>query len=145
MSAPLPPLLVEVRDDLLALPVSERVLLLAEFAAELPAMPDEYAAHPERCERVQECQSPVFLVVEVDEHDVVTLHATAPVEAPTTRGLASILVQGLSGLSADEALAVPEDFPLSLGLDSAVSPLRLAGMAGMLRRAQRQVTAKRHP
>jgi len=72
----------------------------------------------------------------------VQLHATAPREAPTTRGFASILVQGLSGLTPAEVLAVPADFPQMLGLDAAVSPLRLRGMSGMLARTKRQVAEK---
>jgi cysteine desulfuration protein SufE len=70
------------------------------------------------------------------------MHAIAPAEAPTTRGFASILVQGLTGLTADEVLAIPADFPQSIGLTRAVSPLRIAGMTGMLMRAKRQVRAK---
>ena len=70
-----------------------------------------------------------------------TMHATAPPEAPTTRGFASILAQGLTGLSAAEVLAVPGDFPQTLGLTRVVSPLRISGMTGMLLRAQRQVRA----
>ncbi|MEK6344557.1 MAG: SufE family protein, partial [Curtobacterium sp.] len=58
---------------------------------------------------------------------------------PTTRGFASILAQGLSGLTVDEVLAVPADYPLTIGLSEAVSPLRIRGMVGMLGRVQRQV------
>jgi cysteine desulfuration protein SufE len=82
-------------------------------------------------------------VVDVDADDRVAMHATAPAEAPTTRGFASILAQGLTGLTADEVLAVPDDFPQSIGLTRAVSPLRIAGMTGMLMRAKRQVRTKR--
>ena len=71
------------------------------------------------------------------------MHATAPKEAPTTRGFASILAQGITGLTPDAVLAIPDDFPQSIGLTRAVSPLRIAGMSGMLRRAKRQVAAKR--
>ena len=67
-----------------------------------------------------------------------------PREAPTTRGFASILVQGIAGLSADEVLAIPDDYPQSIGLTRAVSPLRFSGMTGMLMRVKRQVRAKRH-
>ena len=52
------------------------------------------------------------------------MHATAPEEAPTTRGFACILAQGLTGLTVDEVLAIPADFPQSIGLTRAVSPLR---------------------
>ena len=80
----------------------------------------------------------MFIFVEV-EHGRVHLHATAPAESPTTRGFASILVQGLDGLSIDEVLDVPADYPQSLGLSEAVSPLRVRGMTGMLARVKRQV------
>ena len=66
----------------------------------------------------------------------------APAEAPTTRGFASILAQGIAGLTAREVLDIPADFPQSLGLTRAVSPLRIAGMTGMLMRAKRQVQAR---
>ncbi|WP_322409161.1 SufE family protein [Microbacterium invictum] len=141
-SSDVPAALAEIRDEFLELPEPERLQLLLEFSQELPAIPDELADHPELLERVAECQSPVFIIVEVDADGVVAMHATAPAEAPTTRGFASILVQGLTGLSADEVLAVPDDYPQSIGLTRAVSPLRIAGMTGMLGRAKRQVRAK---
>ncbi|MFJ6652354.1 SufE family protein [Microbacterium sp. NPDC091313] len=139
----LPASLAEIREEFLELAEPERLQLLLEYSQELPAVPAEYEGHPEMCERVAECQSPVYIVVDVDADDRVAMHATAPAEAPTTRGFASILVHGLTGLSADEVLAVPDDFPQSIGLTRAVSPLRIAGMTGMLMRAKRQVRAKR--
>ncbi|UJP12623.2 SufE family protein [Microbacterium elymi] len=137
----LPDTLAEIRDEFLELEESERLQLLLEFSHELPAVPERYQDHPELYERVSECQSPVFIALEVDADRTVAMHATAPPEAPTTRGFASILVQGITGLSAAEVLAIPGDYPQSLGLTRAVSPLRLAGMTGMLVRAQRQVRA----
>lgn len=89
-----------------------------------------------------ECQSPIFLRTEVDGAGpaaVVHLFFSAPQEAPTTRGFAGILHEGLDGLSAAEVLAVPADVTSRLGLAQAISPLRLRGMAGMLGRVQRQV------
>ena len=138
----LPEQLAEIRDDFLGLEGKERLQLLLEFSNELPALPERYADHPDLFERVEECQSPVFIFVEVDDSDVVHLFAMAPKEAPTTRGFASILAQGLAGLTADEVLAVADDFPQGLGLTEAVSPLRIRGMTGMLARIKRQVRAK---
>ena len=137
----LPGPLAEIRDDFLSFTEQERLQLLLEFSNELPALPERYAEHPELLERVEECQSPVYLFVDVVDGEV-QVHATAPAEAPTTRGFASILVQGLSGLSVESVLAVPADFAFDLGLTSAVSPLRLRGMTGMLGRIQRQVREK---
>jgi cysteine desulfuration protein SufE len=138
----LPEQLAEIREDFLGLEVRDRLQLLLEFANELPELPERYRDHPDLLERVEECQSPVFIFVEVDDAGLVHMFATAPKEAPTTRGFASILAQGLSGLEAQEMLAVPDDFPNTLGLTEAVSPLRIRGMTGMLARAKRQVRAR---
>lgn len=142
VSAPeLPESLAAIRDDFLALDQPDRLQLLLEFANELPELPERYADHPDLLERVEECQSPVFIFVDVED-DIVHLHATAPKEAPTTRGFASILVQGLAGLSTDEVLEIPDDYPLTLGLTEAVSPLRIRGMTALLGRSKRQVREK---
>ena len=141
--AVLPESLADIRDEFLELPESDRLQLLLEFSQELPPVPAEYENHPELYERVAECQSPVFIVIDVDADGIVAMHATAPPEAPTTRGFASILAQGITGLTADEVLSIPADFPQSIGLTRVVSPLRISGMTGMLMRAKRQVLAKR--
>ncbi len=137
----LPDSLAQIQHDFLELEQRERLLLLLEFANELPELPEKYGAHPDLLERVEECQSPVFIFVEVDD-GIVHLHATAPKEAPTTRGFASILVQGLDGLSVEQVLAVPDFYPQDLGLTEAVSPLRIRGMTALLGRTKRQIRAK---
>ena len=120
---------------------NEKLQLLLEFSDELPPLPERYAGHDELLERVDECQSPLFLVVEVaeDEDRSVHLFFHAPAESPTTRGFAGILHEGLDGLPAAEVLAVPDDAPYRFGLGEAVSPLRLRGMVAMLSRIKRQV------
>lgn len=138
----LPESLAEIRDDFLDLEVKERLQLLLEFSNELPELPERYRDHPDLFERVEECQSPIFIVVEVDADSAVHLFATAPQEAPTTRGFASILVQGIEGLSAAQVLDVADDYPSMLGLTAAVSPLRIRGMTAMLARIKRQVRAR---
>ena len=136
-AVPLPPALAEIREDFLALGEKDRLQLLLEFSNELPELPESYRDQPDLFERVVECQAPVFIAVEVDAAGRVHLHATAPAESPTTRGFASILAQGLEGLTVDEVLTVPADFPQTLGITRAVSPLRLRGMSGLLGRAKR--------
>ncbi len=120
--AELPATLAEIREDFLALEQHDRLQLLLEFSQQLPPLPERYAAHPDLLEKVVECQSPVYLFVEVGDDRIVKLFVTAPRESPTTRGFASILVQGLEGLTVEEVLAVPPDFPLDIGLTEAVSP-----------------------
>ena len=138
----LPAPLAEIREEFLALELRDRLQLLLEFSNELPDLPERYVGHPDLLERVEECQSPVFIFVEVVDGRV-AMHATAPREAPTTRGFASILAQGLSGLTVDEVLRdVPDDYPQTIGLAQAVSPLRLRGMTALLGRAKRQLREK---
>jgi len=138
----LPAALAEIRTDFRELGIKDRLQLLLEFSNELPELPAQYQDHPDLFERVEECQSPVFIFVEIDDQQIVHLWATAPKEAPTTRGFASILVQGLAGLTVDEVLAVPDDYPSDLGLTEAVSPLRIRGMTALLGRTKRQIREK---
>jgi cysteine desulfuration protein SufE len=119
-----------------------RLQLLLEFANELPELPERYRDHPDLLERVEECQSPVYIFVEVDDAGIVQLFATAPRESPTTRGFASIVSQGLAGLTVEQVLAVPDTYPQELGLTEAVSPLRIRGMTALLGRAKQQLLRK---
>ena len=137
------PRLQEIADEFAAVPETERLQLLLEFAQELPPPPARYAAQHDLLERVPECQTPLFLAVELDPDAAVHLFFDAPPEAPTTRGFAGILHAGLDGLDADEVLATPGEFSSQLGLQDLVSPLRLRGMAAMLARIKRQIRERR--
>ena len=141
----LPPALAELAEDFHAVGQQERLQLLLELSKELPDVPERYAGKLDQMERVDECQSPLFLAVEVDEDAERTVHLffDAPAEAPTTRGFAGILHEGLDGLPAEDVLAVPDDAPFRFGLADAVAPLRLRGMVGMLTRIKRQVHLRR--
>ena len=134
----LPPGMAELVEDFAAVSTSDRLQLLLELSDELPALPERYAGHLAQMEQVHECQSPLFLAVEVQD-DVVRVFFDAPLESPTTRGFAGILHAGLDGLSTADVLAVPDDAPYRFGLAEAVSPLRLRGMLSMLSRIKRQV------
>lgn len=146
----LPPAFAEIARDFSSASTRERLDLLLEFSDDLPPLPQRFADDRDGMEQVDECQSPVFLTVEVEParggaDATVRLYFDAPHEAPTTRGFAGILHAGLDGLSAGAVLAVPDDAPMRLGLAEAVSPLRLRGMVGMLSRIKRQVRLKSAP
>ena len=133
------PRLQEIAGDFGAVPGNVRLQLLLEFSEELPPLPARYAGPHDLLERVPECQTPLFLAVEVDHAGTVHLFFDAPPESPTTRGFAGILHAGLDGLNAEEVLATPGEFSSQLGLADVVSPLRLRGLAAMLARIKRQV------
>lgn len=129
-------------EDFNSVTVKEKLDLLLEFSEALPTLPDRYRDHPDLLERVEECQTPIFLFVELEDQKKVRLFFKAPEEAPTTRGFASILFSVIDGLPAEQVLDFDDDFPTKLGLAEAVSPLRMRGMRGMLQRIKRQVAEK---
>ncbi|CBT76194.1 SufE family protein [Glutamicibacter arilaitensis] len=132
----------EIVEEFIEVPEADRLELLLEYSRELPELPARLADHPELFEQVVECQSPLFLVVEVgaEANHTVNLFFSAPPEAPTTRGFASVLAAGLDGADAASILAVPDDMPQQLGLTRALSPLRMRGMTAMLGRIKRQIS-----
>jgi cysteine desulfuration protein SufE len=126
-----------VIEDFSLVEAKDRLELLLEYSEALPELDPKFEDHPELLERVEECQSPVFIAVEGNQEKI-DLHFSAPREAPTTRGFASVLNSALNGLSAKEILELSDDFPSQLGLDKLISPLRVRGMRGMLFRIKRK-------
>jgi cysteine desulfuration protein SufE len=128
---------LDVIEDFSLVADSDKLELLLEYSEKLPELDARFGGHPELMERVEECQSPVFIAVEGNEQ-VISLHFSAPRESPTTRGFASVLSSALNGQSAKDILELPDDFPSELGLDKLISPLRVRGMRGMLARIKRK-------
>lgn len=128
----------EIVEEFADTPKELRLPLLLEFANALPPLPERLLEDHASMEPVEECQAPLFLAVDVAP-DEVRLYFDAPPEAPTSRGFASVLHQGLDGATPDEVLSTPNDFYLSMGLEELVTPLRMRGMAGMLARVKRRV------
>lgn len=124
----------EVIDNFTLIPESERLNMLLEYSEALPEPPDEHAGFD--FERVEECQSPVYVAVELSEEKV-ELYFDAPREAPTTRGFASVLHSALNGSSVREVLDFDESFPDKLGISHLISPLRMRGIRGMIARIKR--------
>ena len=132
----------EIIEAFQEVPQNVKLELLLEYSEALPALPERYQDHPELLERVEECQSPVYLFVEVDAETTVHIFLTAPDEAPTTKGFASILQLALDQEKAETVLSFDESFVDALGITDLVSPLRIRGLQGMLMRIKRQVKEK---
>jgi cysteine desulfuration protein SufE len=142
MAMALPERLEEIVEEFADLPGNLRLEALLDYSRRVPPLPPELAANRDALERVHECQTPFFVATELRDDGAVELYFDAPPEAPTTRGFAGILYQGLNGSSAEEVLATPETFYAPMGLDQVVSPLRLRGIAAILARLKRQVRAQ---
>ncbi len=117
----------------------ERIDLLIDFAKNLPPLPEHLAALKDASHRVEECQSPVYLFVEMVGPRV-ALYADAPIEAPTVRGFVSLLLEGLNGATVDEVLKVPGDLVERCALQEVLGMLRVRGLSGVLRRIKSEVT-----
>lgn len=135
----IPPALDKVVRRFAQAPKDLRVQALLQYARKVPPLPPHLADDRSALEQVHECQTPFFLATSVESDGTVHLFFDAPVESPTVRGFAGILYEGLEGATADEVLAVPNDFYAPMGLGEVVSPLRLRGMGAILARMKRQV------
>jgi cysteine desulfuration protein SufE len=135
-----PTTLDEIVSELAEADKQERIEMLIDLAKALPALPDRLAGHRDAAHRVEECQSPVYLFVDLDAGDRVTLHADAPIEAPTVRGFVALLVDGLRGSTVEEVLAVPNDLVDRAGMTEILGMLRVRGLGGVLRRVKSEVT-----
>jgi cysteine desulfuration protein SufE len=106
----------------------ERLELLLEYAEGLPPLPPRYQAEKERGEhRVHECQTPVFLWVEVNNGQVQVYADVAP-EAPTVKGFVGILADAFTGATPEEVFSVGSDLLQRLGLLQALGMMRMRGL-----------------
>lgn len=135
----------QVVEEFADTPRELRLPLLLEFADSLPPLPDHLQDDRDSMEPVEECQTPLFLAVDVTPGGTVRLYFDAPREAPTSRGFAAVLFQGLDGATPEEVLATPNDFYMSMGLEELVTPMRMRGLSGMLSRVKRRVATGMTP
>jgi cysteine desulfuration protein SufE len=118
-----------------------RLELLLDYSRKLPELPARFhAARAQGVNRVPECQSPVFLVLERDGAGV-ALHADAPREAPTVRGFISLLSRSVQGASPAAVAELPPDILDQLGLAEALGMTRMQGLAAMVGRIRRMAGA----
>jgi cysteine desulfuration protein SufE len=145
-SAPLQPQLPEklaaIATMFKSAPKPLRLQALLEYSKKLPPVPDKYLEHPEFMQPVPECASPFFLVTELipgQAEDHVKMFFKVPEEAPTVRGYAGILTEGLQGATPEEILNVPDQFYMEMGLSELITPMRLRGMGAILQRLKNAV------
>lgn len=111
-----------------------RLQWLLRYAKNFPPLPKELAeARDAGLNRVEECQTPLFLWVAVRD-GVVTLHADAPRDAPTVRGFVGFLMEVLNGAPAAEVAQLPLDLLDRMGLGEVLGVLRTQGLGSVIRR-----------
>jgi cysteine desulfuration protein SufE len=120
---------------------STRLETLLDYSRKLPALPPRLEEQKGQAEhRVHECQTPVFLWVEVEDGQV-HIHADVPRESPTVRGFISLLARSLEGAPPDEVARIPDDLLDQLGLSETLGMTRTQGLTAILHRIKRSVAA----
>ena len=90
---------------------------------------------------VHECMTPVWLWVR-DDGGEARVHAKVGEEAPTLRGIVSVIIHGYSGGPIEELAALPRDLVQRLGLGGVVRMNRMVGLSAMIERIRREAGAR---
>jgi cysteine desulfuration protein SufE len=116
-----------------------RLETLLDYSRKLPPLPERLEEEKARGDhRVHECQTPVFLWVEVEDGKV-HIHADVPRESPTVRGFISLLARALDGAAPEDVAQVPDDLLDQLGLSETLGMTRTQGLTAILQRIKRTV------
>lgn len=127
-----------------------RLAVLLDYSERLPALPEELAARRDAGEnRVPECMTPVFMWVVPDEDagdgggpggsadPAVRLFVDVGEEAPTVRGILSVIVSAYDGERASTLAALPTDLLRRLGLLQHLRMNRAMGLDAIIGRFRR--------
>jgi cysteine desulfuration protein SufE len=115
----------------------EKLELLVDFANGLPALPPEYEARKAvEDRRVHECQTPVFLWMEIDGGTARLVAEVAP-EAPTVKGFVAVLAAAVNGRPAADVAAISDDILERMGLAEVLGILRTRGLRAIVARVKR--------
>lgn len=120
-------------------PAQDRLELLLDYAMRMPDIPEELQPIRDQMEPVPECQSPVYLFARIDDGRV-HYDIDVPREAPTVRGFAGILYDGLNDATPEAIAATPNDLYERLGLHQVLSPQRVRGLSALLWRMKRRAS-----
>ena len=116
-----------------------RLETLLDYSKRLPPLPERYEAEKQQgYNRVHECQTPVYLWVEVDQGRV-HIHADVPRESPTVRGFISLLAGTLDNQTPEVVAQLPDDLLDQLGLSETLGMTRTQGLTAILNRIKRSV------
>jgi cysteine desulfuration protein SufE len=116
-----------------------RLETLLDYSKRLPPLPERYEAEKQQGHnRVHECQTPVYLWVEVNQGRV-HIHADVPRESPTVRGFISLLTQTLDNQTPEAVAQLPDDLLDQLGLSETLGMTRTQGLTAILNRIKRSV------
>lgn len=134
-SSNIPPRLQEIIDEFNWLEGAEKLQLLLEYSEKMPPLPD-WLNKESNMEQVHECMTPVFVHAEKKNGGMV-YYFDIPAEAPTVRGYASLISEGVRGETPETIINLPDDFYQEMGLHTVITHQRLRGISAILARLKR--------
>ena len=112
----------------------DQMQYLIELGQSLPGLD---AQHKIEANRVQGCQSNVWLIARPDENKPAAIQFEADSDAIIVKGIVAVLLAAYSGRTAEEILAYPiDDIFKRLQLTRFLSPMRSNGLHSMVKRIQ---------
>lgn len=136
----------DIAADFTAVDDDLRLSMLLDFARKLPALPPELEAQKNLdAHRVHECMTPVHLWVlpDPDNPGAVRLHVAVAEEAPTVKGILSILVHVYDRSTPSHIATIPGDLLSRLGLESCIRMNRAVGLNAIIARIKREASRAR--
>jgi cysteine desulfuration protein SufE len=127
----LPQRLQELVEDFSYCQGQEKLEYLLEISESLAPLPAWLNSQGDGMDEVHECMTPVFIFAEKQD-GLLFYHFDVPPEAPTVRGFAATLQQGIDGSTPEQVQAIPIDFFLQMGLQEVLTGQRLFGISAIL-------------
>lgn len=110
-----------------------------DYSYKLPPLPEELKAVKNAgLNKVHECQTPVYLFSAL-KNGKIEIFTHVAEEAPTVKGLVSILIEGLNGESPETARQIPVDLLMKLGVSKRIGMLRLQGLSAIVHRIKNEI------
>lgn len=132
----------EILEEFNDLDPRESLETLVEMSHDLPELsPCRAGERNDDCRLVKECQTPVYLWVDVTDGHV-KLEASVTERSPTVRGYVAMLVTGITGAAPQEVAAIPDDLLGRLGLESTLGMTRHRGFTALMQRIKREVASQ---
>jgi cysteine desulfuration protein SufE len=120
-----------------------RLQMLLNYSKKFPELPAELeTARDQGMNRVEECQTPLFLWTGLDQGKV-SIHAWAPPEAPTVRGFVGFLIEQLNGSDPADVADLPMDTLERMGLSEVLGVMRTNGLSHVLIRIRTEAARLR--
>lgn len=134
------PALSDVIDLFVSLEASAKLELLVDFGERLVPLPEPYARLRDAgLHMIYECQSPVFLFIEVQQ-GTVHVHTDVPREAPIARGFTALLCETFDGVRVTAMKDAPSDLLAACGLRDLLSMQRRRGLSAIYGHLLRETT-----